>query len=94
MAVKRNQVARHVRVVLNDQFEEKCIGDGYLKEEPELYIDEERIMNDSHGGDYVHLSSEHISPDHPAYDKDRITGVNSGRAYLNQIDLKYPVREL
>lgn len=85
--IKRNQIARDVRVVLNDTFEVKCLGDKYLKLEPELYIRDEHIYNDTFG-EYVFIDSEYM----PTLSSEHIlTGVNSGYAYLNELDLKYPV---
>lgn len=88
--VKQSQVALHVRVVLNEKFKDKCLGDWSLRQEPEIYIADEHIYNDNHGY-YVMLSSDPILPGDPRYKEDVMTGVNSGYAYLDQIDLKYPI---
>lgn len=76
--VKPSRIAYGVRVKLNSNFQEKCLGDKYLKEERILFISCEKPMNDTIG-EYV-----------------RITGgslVNSGEAYLNEIDLEFEVPE-
>lgn len=76
--VKENQVAYGVRVVLNENWIPSSLGDHYLKDEPVLYIGYHGIMNDQLGK-YVRIYGG--------------SGMNSGIAYLNEIDLKYPVPE-
>lgn len=78
MAIKVNTIARGVRVKLNDKFESKCIGDNYLMEEDVIFIAEGHVYNDSKG-EYVHLRSGSLT--------------NSGYAYLDQLDLEFPVPE-
>lgn len=87
VGVKPSQIARDVRIVLNKNWMPKSIGDGYLLQEPELYIADGGKPNNDANGDWVFISSEH-QPDM----KEHITGVNSGTAYLTEINLKYPVR--
>jgi hypothetical protein len=74
--IKSNEVARGVRVVLNSEFVEKCIGDRFLKEEEFLFIEEASVYNDPNGA-YVHIKGA--------------SRINSGYAYLNQLDLQYPI---
>lgn len=76
--VKLNRIAYGVRVKLNDQFVEKCLGDKYLKDETVLWISCEKPMNDQKG-DYVFISGGSLC--------------NSGRAYLNELDLEFEVPE-
>jgi hypothetical protein len=78
MAIRKSEVARGVRVVLNDQFVEKCLGDKYLKEEKYIYLADRSINNDTLG-DYVHLHGG--------------SGTTSGYAYLNQLDLEFPYQQ-
>jgi hypothetical protein len=74
--VKSTQVAYGVRVKLNDNFEEKCIGDGHLKEEKVIFISEHKSYNDIKG-EYVMLRGGSLT--------------SGGYAYLDQLDLEYPV---
>ncbi len=74
--VKSNQVALGVRVKLNENFEVKCIGDNYLKEEPIIFISESKPYNDQRG-EYVMLRGGSLT--------------NSCYAYLDQLDLEFPV---
>ena len=78
MAVKLNRIAYGVRVKLNDQFEEKCLGDKYLKDEHVLWISCEKPMNDQKGH-YVFIAGGSLT--------------NSGYAYLNELDLEFEVPE-
>lgn len=73
--VKLNEVARGVRVKLNSNFVEKCIGDRYLKDESVLIIREEKPYNDS-VGHYVLIMGGSL--------------MTSGYAYLNELDLEFP----
>ena len=73
--LKLNRIAYGVRVKLNDQFKEKCLGDKYLKDEAMLFIAEEKPGNDSYGGDYVHIRGGSL--------------MNSGYAYLNELDIEF-----
>lgn len=72
--IRPHEVAYKVRVKLNDQFVEKCLGDKYLREEPIIYIRDGKVYNDGKS-DYVHISGK----------------LNSGYAYLNQLDLEFNV---
>lgn len=80
MAIKKNQVARGVRVKLNNLFEEKCLGDQYLSQEEVLFIKDEKIYFDTYGGDFVYIEGGIL--------------INTGYAYLNQLDLEFPIPEL
>ncbi len=75
--IKTNQIAYGVRVKLNENFEEKCLGDKYLVEqESVLFISESHTYNDKRG-EYVMIKGGSL--------------MNSGYAYLDQLDLEYPV---
>lgn len=77
--VKENQVAQGVRVKLNENFEQKCLGDKYLVEqESVLFISDGHIYNDVNGK-YVFIKGGSLT--------------NSGYAYLDQLDLEFPVPE-
>lgn len=76
--VKQNRIAYGVRVKLNSNFQEKCLGDKYLKEERILFISDEKPYNDKNGY-YVNIKGGSL--------------VNSGQAYLNEIDLEFEVPE-
>ena len=76
--VKLNRIAYGVRVKLSSEFQEKCLGDKYLKDETVLWISCEKAMNDSHGY-YVNITGSSL--------------INSGYAYLNELDLEFEVPE-
>jgi hypothetical protein len=76
--IKPNQVARGVRVKLNTNFEINSLAHHYLACEPILFIDDSHIYNDSQGP-YVFLRGG--------------SRLNSGIAYLNQIELEFPIPE-
>lgn len=76
--MKSNRVAYGVRVKLNDKFEEKCIGDKYLRDETVLFISEEKPYNDERG-EWVYIKGGSLT--------------TSGYAYLDQLDLEFPVPE-
>jgi len=78
MSVKSSQVAYGVRVKLNDNFEEKCLGDRYLKDEKVLFIRDPKPYNDIKG-EYVWVTGGSL--------------INSGYVYLDQIDLEFPIPE-
>jgi len=73
--IRKSQVALHVRVLLNENFKPKCLGEEYLVKDKIIYISDQAIYNDEIG-DYVHISS---------------TNFNGGYAYLNQLDLEFPI---
>lgn len=79
MAIKKSEIAVGVRVVLNENWEEKCLGDKYLKDEKVLYISEEAPYHDAKGW-YVMISGG--------------SHTNSGYAYLDQLDLEFDWREI
>ncbi len=79
MPIKKEQVALHVRVKLNETFQVNSLADKYLKEEEWLFISDGHLYNDVHGGYYVHV--------HGA------SGCNSGDAYLSELELQYPIPE-
>lgn len=74
--IKTNQVARLVRVKLNSNFEINSLSDKYLACEPILYIAESHIYNDQQG-EYVFIRGG--------------SHTNSGTAYLNELDLEFPI---
>lgn len=76
MAIKKAHCAYQVIVKLNNQFVEKSIGDKYLKEETLLYLSEGHVYNDKNG-EYVMVKG--------------VSGINSGYAYLNELDLAFVV---
>lgn len=76
--IKRNEVARKVRVKLNENFRIKSLSDQYLACEPVLFISDSQIYNDTIG-DYVWIKGGSL--------------VNSGIAYLTEIDLEFPIGE-
>ena len=76
MAIKQNCVAYGVKVKLNDQFEEKCIGDQFLKLETVLWIDSHKVFNNQKG-EYVTIRGGSL--------------VSSGYAYLNELDLEFEI---
>jgi len=79
MAIKKSEIAYGVRVVLNDKWEQKCLGDKYLQDEKVLYISAEKPYNDVKG-DYVMISGG--------------SHTNSGTAYLDQLDLEHDWRTI
>lgn len=76
--VKSNRVAYGVRVKLNSNFQEKCLGDKYLKDEPVLFISQEKSYKDQRG-EYVTIRGGSL--------------INSGYAYLDELDLEFEVPE-
>lgn len=74
--IKHNQVAMHVRVKLNSNFEINSISQKCLACERIIYISANRIYNDTKG-DYVNIRGG--------------SNTNSGQAYLNQLDLEFPI---
>ena len=83
--IKKSQVALHVRVKLNENFEPKCLGEEYLVKDKIIFIADNHIYNDSIG-DYVHLKGM----TNPELDNEPIF-MSSGYAYLNQLDLEFPI---
>lgn len=78
MSVKENKVAYGVRVKLNENFQIKCLGDEYLKDEPVLFISYGGISQDERG-EWVFINGGSLT--------------NSGRVYLDEIDLVHDVPE-
>jgi hypothetical protein len=76
MGIKSDNIALGVRVKLNDAFKPKCLGDEYLMEEQVIFISEAHVYNDQLG-QYVMLRGGSLT--------------NSGYAYLDQLDLEFPV---
>lgn len=76
--MKTNQVARGVRVKLNDSFEIKSLSDRYLACEPILFISESHVYNDQKG-EYVFIKGGSLT--------------NSGVAYLSELELEFPISE-
>jgi hypothetical protein len=74
--IKPNQVARHVRVKLNTNFEINTLSDKYLACEPIIYISDSHIYNDEKG-EYVFINGG--------------SHINSGIAYLNELNLEFPI---
>lgn len=76
--INPNQVARHVRVKLNSNFEIKSLSDKYLACELVLFISDSHIYNDTKGK-YIFISGG--------------SHTNSGVAYLDELDLEFPIGE-
>ena len=84
MSIKQDQVARGVRVKFNKKFEPKSLGEESLIKDKIVFISDYMIYNDS-VGHYVNLRG---------YTPNKNGGaiyVNSGYAYLDEIDLKFPI---
>lgn len=77
--MKSNQVARLVRVKLNNTFEINSLSDKYLACEPILYISDSQVYNDDYKGDYVFIRGG--------------SHTNSGTAYLSELDLEFPITD-
>ena len=56
MAIKKSQIALHVRVKFNENFKPKCLGDEYLLQDKIIFIKGKDIYNDSNG-DYIFVGS-------------------------------------
>lgn len=65
-------------VKLMDNFKVKCLGDNYLADEPILFIGDTSIYNDI-GGEWCFVKGGSLT--------------NSGRVYLNEMELAYPIPE-
>lgn len=76
--VKINQIAKDVRVVLNANFRIKSLSDEYLACEPILFISEGHVYEDT-DGKYIFIKGGSL--------------INSGRVYLNEIDLEFSISE-
>lgn len=76
--IKSNQVAKDVRVKLNNSFRIKSLSDQYLACESILSISDSHIYNDV-DGEYVWIRGG--------------SRVNSGIVYLTEIDLEFPIGE-
>lgn len=76
--MRKTEAAKNVRVKLNSNWEETCLGDKYLKQEPVIFIREQHIYNDSRG-EYVYIKGGSMT--------------NGGVAYLDQLDLEFPIGE-
>lgn len=77
--IKSNQVAKDVRVLLNSNFRINSLSDKYLACEPIIYIKDSHIYNDNKGL-YVFIGGG--------------SHTNSGTAYLNELDLEFPITEV
>lgn len=77
--VKPNQVARGVRVKLNENFKINSLSDKYIACEPILFMQENHCYSDTIGGEYVFVRGGSLT--------------NSGAVYLKEIDLEFPVPE-
>lgn len=64
--------------MFNENFKPRCLGDNYLLQEAVVYIADAKVYNDSHG-EYVNLRGG--------------SHVNGGYAYLDEIDLEFPVSD-
>ena len=83
--IKKSQVALHVRVKFNDKFEPKCLGEVFLVDNELIWISDDHIFNDERG-EYVRLRGyDEPKPGEGTY-------INSGYAYLNQLDLEFPIK--
>jgi hypothetical protein len=76
--MKKNEVARKVRVKLNSNFQIKSLSDRYLACEPILFIDDSHVYNNSKG-EYVFIKGG--------------SRINSGIVYLNEVDLEFPITD-
>lgn len=79
MAIKECNVAIGVRVVLNEKFEPKCIGDENLLQEDIIYITQEKAYNTLVNDEikyYVHIGGG--------------SHTQSGTAALDELDLEFP----
>jgi hypothetical protein len=74
--IKKNQIAKDVRVVLNSNFRIKSLSDEYLACESILFVSEGVVYNDTNG-EYVLIKGGSFT--------------NSGRVYLREIDLEFPI---
>ena len=88
MSIRKSQVARHVRVKLNENFQIKCLGDEYLIKNEVIYIADEHVYNDSIG-EYVHIKGYTL----PKEENESVYS-NNGYAYLNQLDLEFPIDKI
>lgn len=82
--MKKSQVALHVRVKFNEKFKPKCLGEEYLAKDEIIFICDNHIYNDSIG-EYIHVKG--YTEPKPGEG----TFVNNGYAYLNQLDLEFPI---
>lgn len=83
--IRKSQVALHVRVKFNSLFEPKCLGEQYIIKDNIIFITDNNVYYDSIG-EYVHLKGYTA----PTNENDPIY-INSGYAYLNQLDLEFPI---
>jgi hypothetical protein len=74
--IKFNEIAKGVRVKLNSNFIGRCLGDTYLKDESVIFLTENHTYNDVNGF-YVLIKGGSLT--------------NSGYAYLNELDLEFPI---
>ena len=81
--MKLNQIAKDVRIVLNDNFEPRNLGEEYLIKDPIKWIADGHIYNDEIG-EYVRIKGYTKSEDGAVF-------INNGIAYLSQIDLEFPI---
>lgn len=77
--IKKNQVAKDVRVKLNSNFVINSLSDKYLACEPILYIADPHIYN-SLEKDYVFIRGG--------------SHTNSGIAFLDELDLEFPITKV
>lgn len=82
--IKKSQVALHVRVKLNDEFKPKCPGEEYLIKDRVIFIADNHVYNDLIG-EYVHLKG------YTDKDDEESIFMNAGYAYLNQLELEFPI---
>lgn len=85
MSIKKSQVALHVRVKFNSEFTPKCLGEEYLVKDEVISIADNHIYNDQIG-DWVLIKGYSL----PKREGEGIY-INSGYAYLNQLDLEFPI---
>ena len=76
--VKRSEIQKGIRVILNENFKVKSLSDQYLSEEPAIFIADGHIYN-SIDGDYIFIKGGSC--------------INSGIAYLTEIDIEFPFPE-
>jgi|SRR5690349_21140505 len=76
--MKKSEVAKNVRVVLNSSFKIKSLADECILQEPIVFIVSEEVYNDREG-DYVFIKGGSF--------------LNNATAYLTELDLEFPIND-